>query len=91
MKVPGKIKKFGTLIEAIHQHVDMNHYYLVIYRHLQSGGTLIDIKAFNPAMGQNAVAQILWIPEREHLLVLPDEICKPHQQPVMVNTNPRFR
>ena len=50
MRIPNKIKKFSTLVDALHKNIDLTKYYITIYQGPDPfgryifGSTLIEVK-----------------------------------------------
>jgi len=80
MIINRNIKKLGTLIEVLHEHIDLKQNYIAVYEMQHAYGTIIEVKSnFNNFM----FIRIVFIPGQIYNVEIPDNILKPQPLPVV--------
>lgn len=86
MKIPNKIKKFSTIVEVLHTNIDLNRFYVVIFKQAFNLCTFIEVKSYDQVRYPQVVMQIIWSPNNEYIIEIPDYICNA-QLPAIQNIN----
>ncbi len=75
MRFGHRIKKLSTIVETLHEHLDLERLYLTIYCMSNINGTFIDIKDYGP-MPMNLRFRIQYVQGVDYFLEIPDELLK---------------